>query len=140
MMLTWNGHIVTGLLMFRRPQDPFIKACLELATDNIEARRFDNVYNCTGPGVINAIRCLIDPGSLDDVRKAYDNPYGRNWDFPELLETARAKIEISPEIADAFGRIRLLHVLQVARWLGTPTPAYKSTPRHWLQWNGSIFE
>lgn len=139
MMLTWEGHVVTGFILFRRPHDPFIRACLKLATENIEARRFGNVYNATGPGILNAIRALIDPASLPVVLKAYDNPLGRRWAFPELLEHARASIVITPELAAAFRDISLMRSLDALPWLGTEQPAYKKTERHWLHWEGPLY-
>jgi|WetSurMetagenome_2_1015567.scaffolds.fasta_scaffold22181_3 hypothetical protein len=139
MMLTWGGHVVTGFMMFRKPGNPFIRACLELATDNIETRRLDNVYNCTGPGVVNAIRILVEPEAIDEIIKAYDNPHGREWRVPRLVEVARERTRVTPEMVHAFREIKLMHTLQTARWLGTPKPAYKSTSQHWLHWTGSIF-
>lgn len=140
LVLEWRGQWVGGLMMFREAHDAFVRACLELTTRTIEARQFDNAFTATGPGVINAIRMLLDPASEADIMAGLDNPYGRTWAFPELAKSARENIEVTPALKAAFEAITVLHHLEVERWIGTDQPAYKKTARHWLNWRDDIYE
>ena len=139
LLLMWRGHWVGGLMMFKRPQSPFVRACRDLTTLNIEARRFGTAYTAAGPGVINAIRLLHDPSAEEEILAGFDNRYGRTWQFPELLEAARSSVQLTPELKSDIDRITILHHLEVERWLASPRPAYKNGPLHWLDWNGSIY-
>ena len=139
LMFTWLGMINNGFMMFRKPHDPFVRACLALATENVEARRFRIEFTATGPGVLNAIRALIDPASLDQILAAFDNPLASQWGFPELLEIARASITVTPELTSAYNAITLMHVLTTGRWIGAEQPAYKQTDNHWITWKGDIY-
>ena len=140
MVLTWRGHWVNGLMMFRRPGDPFVQACRRLATENIESRRFDVVYIATGPGILNAIRLLMDPAAQAEIDAGLDNEKGRTWRFPELAEVARRTVPVTPELRAAFASVTVMHHFAADRWLGNPRPSYKATSRHWLHWQGSIYQ
>ena len=139
LLLEWRGQWVGGLMMFRTPGDAFVRACRELTTRNIESRRFDNAFTATGPGVINALRLLLDPSSEAPIMEGLDNPYGRTWRFQELVAEARASVSLTPELRSAFDAITILHHIQVDRWIGTEQPAYKRTPQHWLHWQGPAY-
>ena len=106
LMLSWDGHIVAGLMMCRPPGDPFVRACLDLSTANIEARALSSAYTAAGPGVINALRALIDPGSFDEVAKGFDNFFGREWGFTELMERTRRAGRGRANLASAAARPR----------------------------------
>ena len=140
MMLVWDGHMVAGLMMSRAPRDAFLRACLDLATNCVEDRWGKNAYMAAGPGVINALRLLADPASRPFVERGFDNVFGRTWGFPELLERAKREIAITDEIVEALKAMTLRHVFQTPTWIGTQPPAYKGSGRHWLRWQGSIYE
>ncbi len=139
LMLSWDGHVVAGLMMCRERGDPFVRACLDLSTRNIEDRALTSAYTAAGPGVINAIRVLIDPASFDEVAKGFDNFFGRGWGFPELMERARGMVVVTPQIAEAFHAMTVIHAKKLNGWIGRAAPAYKETERHWLHWRGSIY-
>ena len=139
LLLEWRGQWVGGLMMFRSAGNAFVRACRELATLNIEARRYDNTFTVTGTGVINALRLLLDPSSEEAIMNGLDNPYGRTWRFPELAAEARVAVAVTPALRSDFEAITIMHHLQVERWIGTQQPAYKKTPRHWLRWEGSVY-
>ena len=139
LLLEWRGQWVGGLMMFRAAGDPFVRACRELTTLNIEARRYDNAFTATGPGVLNAIRLLFDPAAEPAIMAGLDNPYGRTWRFPELAADARASVAPTQELRAAFEAITILHHLEVERWIGTAPPAYKKTAQHWLHWEGPVY-
>lgn len=139
LVLMWRNEMVNGLIMVRQPGDPFIAACLKLATDNILTRRFQDVRRTAGIGLMNALWALVDEafpeGQETDVREELT----RKWDAPEVLEAARGIIRPTPELAASIRALVRVHVLDAARWIATPRPAYKATDRHWLNWKGSIY-
>ena len=139
LMLSWDGHIVAGLMMCRRRGDPLVRACLDLSTANIEARALSSAYTAAGPGVINAIRALIDPGAFDEVAKGFDNVFGREWGFPELMDRARRTVAVTRPLAEAFGALTVIPAKRIGTWIGRKAPAYKETERHWLNWRGSLY-
>ena len=126
-------------MLFRQPRDLFIQACLRLTTENIAQRRFETTFTAAGPGVMNAIRALVEPDSEAEIIACFDNPLCRTWRFLDLLEAAKASVEVTAELVEAYQAITLMHVLVVSDWIGADAPAYKETNRHWLNWEGSIY-
>ena len=63
MILAWNGNFQLGLLMFRRPGDPLMRAWLDQITCNIEQRVEGNASQLTGPGAIDRVIRNSLPGS-----------------------------------------------------------------------------
>ena len=136
LMQLWHGHVVTGVIMAREPGDAFLRACLGLATLSIEARAPQTAYMSTGPGVVNAVRVIADPSSLEEVTTQYRNIGNSVGDFAELLERARASVGATPELAAAFKALTLIEVTAMKPWIGWKKPAYKQTDRHWQNWTG----
>ncbi len=139
LMFTWTGLLNNGFLWFRRPCDPFLHACLSLALENIEQRRFPIEFTATGPGVLNAVRALIEPEALTEILAAFDNPICRRWLFPDLLEHARSTIKITPELTQSYRSTTLMNALAASPWIGAEQPAYKGADRHWLNWEQPIY-
>ena len=140
LLTTWLGLLNNALMLFRKPHDPFVGACLRLATKNIEERRFSTTFTAAGPGVLNAIRALIEPDALPEIAACFDNPICETWGFSDLLEHARASVEVTPELVEAYRSITLVHALAISPWIGSDAPSYKETDRHWLNWTGSIYQ
>lgn len=130
--LVWNGAMTNSFMMFRQRQDPFLAACLTLATENIEARRFDTSYFSTGPALLNAIRSALEPSWMEQAHR--EDPQHR-----ELLGLARRSVTRPAQVREAIAALTLIHFFAVERWIGTDPPAYKTTGRHWLNWKGSIY-
>ena len=139
MLLTWMGLINNAFLLFRKPHDPFIRACLALATENVEHRRFKVENTSTGPGVVNAVRAVIDPAAIPEMAAAYNNWMCSEWGFHELIAYARAMIEPDDELVAAFKAATLMHTLDTSPWIGADQPAYKASDRHWVHWKGDIY-
>ena len=140
MMFTWMGMINNGFLLFRRPGDCFVRACLKLTIENIEARRFRTEFTSTGPGVLNAIRVLVDPSSADEVLSAFNGSEMGDWGFGELINHARNSIIVSPELVESLRSITLINALAASPWIGADQPAYKQSDRHWMHWKGDIYK
>jgi hypothetical protein len=138
LMVTLDGYLTTGVMVFRRPGNAFLRATLEFVTDNVEQRRFPNVYICTGPPVCDAVRALADPAWFEAAFAVADD-WNRGMRFGRLLDEARSKIDVTPALRDAFRAIRLITVDELAAWVSTKRPAYKSTERDWRRWVGSIY-
>jgi hypothetical protein len=139
LLFTWLGLVNNGFMFFRHAGDAFIRACLALTLENIEARRFNIEFTATGPGVFNAIRALIDPTSLDEITASFDNSVCRPWGFDELLEHARRSVEVTTPLVEAYRAITLLHALAASPWIGADQPAYKKTNVHWINWDRPIY-
>ncbi len=138
LMVTLDGYLTTGVMVFRGPGDPFLRAVLDLVLDNIEQRRFKNVYISTGPPVADAVRALADPIWFQSAYESADE-WNRGMRFGQLVERAREVITVTTELQAATGSIRLITVDELGDWVGTNRPAYKSTDRDWRHWTGSIY-
>ncbi len=147
------GNFNNAIAFFPKAHSPFLRACLALATDNIETRRFSAVFTTTGPGVFDAVRAVMAPATLEATIAAFESKRGSGdrffgmtaeqilaWGFRELLDVARATIALTPELEASIRGITLLDSFtQMAPWFGAVQPAYKQSPRHWLHWPGSIY-
>ena len=137
LMLEWDGFFGSTVMMFRQPGDAFIGAYLELASRNIEERRFSNVLVATGPMLADALRALLDPAWAAgwQARRAeplVDTRLG-------LLDLVRMRLEATPEMLEAYRAMTLRHTVDALAYLGYRDPAYKRTERHWANWRGSIY-
>ncbi len=139
LMPIWTCIFVNGVLMFRRPGNRFIRACLTVAVDNIAARRFSNVLIATGPGLFNAVRCVIDPTARPGVEALVRRSDWEGWGWDELMARAEQLVQPSPALAADMAAITLIDSGATMRWLGIAPPAYKSTARHWLNWTGEVY-
>jgi hypothetical protein len=138
-MLQWHDQLMPGFMFARAPGEPLFSAALELATRNIETRAFPSVQSCAGPGVFNALRGLVQPETFEKILPQFRNIIAGAWGMPELLETARRQIPVTAELIRSVEGLTLVTSATSKQWFGADAPAYKSTPRHWLNWSGSIF-
>jgi len=139
LMVTLDGYLTTGLMGFWRPGDAFLRAVLNLATENIEQRRFGNVYVVTGPPVADAIRALLDASWLDAMISRCDE-WARGMRFGRLLDHARALTPVTEELTAAYQDLRLIEMKETRPWQDIRRASYKRTPMDWRRWKGSIFD
>ena len=139
MLQSRRGQLVNALMMLRQPDDPFVNACLQLCTINIENRDIPNVYTATGPGVLNAIQALLRPEMAQGLISQMDNLLQRDWLFTELVDRARREIAVTDELVRSFDAITLMPKGDLRPWIGKASPAYKETEIHWMNWPGSIY-
>ncbi len=139
-LLVWDHHVASGFLMVRQAQDPYLKACLDFATRNIELRRFADLQPrflaagaVAGPDVFSCIYNLAHPAPSDS------GPLALKHFEPSVMAAVREEVAVTPELREAVAGATLVHSLTAAKWLGTVQPAYKETGRHWLNWRGSIY-
>ena len=139
LVFSWMGLFNNGFLWFKAPASPLLQACLTLTLENVEARRFETEFTSTGPGVLNAIRALLDPEALPEIFAAFDNPVCRSWGFSELLDHARSSVRLTPELADSYRNLKVMNALAASPWIGAEQPSYKQTEQHWLNWAEPIY-
>ncbi len=111
------------------------------------------MFSAAGPGVLTAVRLLLDPAKIEETLEAWSGalkPLHRalaiteeqlqSWELRNVLASARQTIEVTPALEDSFRRLTLFDSLtSLAPWFGNAQPAYKKTQRHWLHWPGSIY-
>ena len=129
-----NGHLSNLFLMVRAARDPFIAACLEVATINVTERRSNRVYECTGPAVLSAFWTLISPSPGDA-----SDPLARTVNQRDHSGQVAAILALRPEVSDAFNRFTLRHLLSHEGAFTVADAAYKHTDLDWRRWKGSIF-
>jgi mannosyltransferase OCH1-like enzyme len=140
MLFIFHTLVNNGVMYFPQARNPFVSACLKLATDNINSRRTNAVFTAAGPGVVNALRCILDPSTYELTAATFDqNMVVRSWGFVDLVERARTMIEITPELVNAFAAIEIRTSASSREWIGAEQPAYKETSVHWTRWEGSIY-
>jgi hypothetical protein len=139
MVFKWLGLLNNAILSSRECGDPFLRACLELTLQNIEARRFVTVFMATGPGVFNAVRALLDPAATGEIMAALDTLECRNWGFEALLGHARNAVDVTPELVGAYRAMTQMNPIAASLWIGLDQPAYKQTDRHWGRWKAPIY-
>ncbi len=140
MLFIYETLVNNGVMYFPHAGDPFVSACLKLATDNINARRTNAVFTAAGPGVLNALRCILDPSIYDETAATFEQNYiVQSWGFAAIVERAREMIEVTPELLKAFLAIDILKSSDARPWIGVDQPSYKETAVHWTRWVGSIY-
>ncbi len=128
-----DNLLQTDVLFVREPGDPFLRACLELATRHIEARLDGDAYHVTGPWVLNLIWAVVDAqGFHDNARLARD---------PNLAASSEARVvaELYPGAGAAFARFERAHDHRTARCVQWIIAGYKGTPADWRHWRGPVY-
>ena len=128
-----DNLLQTDVLFVREPGDPFLRACLELATRHIEARLEGDAYHVTGPWIWNLIWAAVDPnGFHDNARLVRD---------PSFVTTSRAETvaALYPDAGAAFARFERGHENRLSRWVQWIIAGYKGTSGDWRQWRGPTY-
>lgn len=139
LIVSWLTIIGNNILMFRKPNHPFIRACRDLATDNILARRFDDVLISTGPGLFNAVRCVADPSVRSSTQEVATNGGWTKVGWDDLLAIAEKTIGEDAELTSGVAALTLIDIGYIVEWIGQDVAAYKATDRNWHRWKGSIY-
>jgi len=132
LMLVLGNRLVTELIVAQRAGDAFMRACLELATRNVEDRLDLGVIELTGPGVPNAIWAAAGGPKID-----VDPNLAIRWSPDAIASRARAVVDAS--VGEAMLAMTRRHVLWPGRWLRGTALAYKEGARHWTNWRGSPY-
>ena len=136
--LEWDGFFGTGVMLFRQPRDAFVAAFLELATRNIEARRYSSAVLATGPMLADALRALIDPEWADQVMAPRaEEPLVETR--LGLVAGLRAEVAVTDALREAYRAMTIPHTVKALDYLRFRDPAYKTSARHWANWKGPIY-
>ncbi len=122
----------TDFLFVRDRHSPFYGACLDLATQRIEARTPGNAFEVTGPMVLNFVWAAIDPAG------AHEDPSLRRRKIrppPEALAAAARR----PGAAEEFATYERRHDSWTFQWLSVALAHYKTTKSDWRQWTGPVY-
>ena len=92
-----------------------------------------------GPALITAVRCVADPTVREPMAFLAGVAKWDAWGWAELLACADRLIAATPELVQAYRRIRLVPMLELSRWVASEVAAYKTGPSHWPNWRGSIY-
>lgn len=137
LLLSWCGHVDNSFMMCRAPGNPFVRACRDLVTLNIEARAPQRAYVVSGPGALSSVRLLVEPESSGDVHEQFQRLRSLVGDCADVVARARSVISVTPELRKAFTSARLVEVSAMSPWLSRRRkPAYKQTQVHWQNWSG----
>lgn len=164
LVVTWRTLLNNSILMFRQPGHPFIRACLTLATDNIEHRRFRSVAIATGPAVFNAVRYVAEPlfrdfvshllqsdsvevaallGNVADpeTRAKIDSAAARTgWEeMKELAGIADRIVPASDELTAGYAAMTLMATGPATPWIATAPAKYKDEASHWIAFDQDIY-
>lgn len=130
------GNVINGVFAFGGPGHPFLGAALEIATVNIERRRFDRVYPTTGPPIFMALAWLRAFGSIDSLlERAAATPFG------ESIEFYCEAIRNLGDVDHTFDGIEISEVSAQDAYIQPPgfPLAYKRSSTHWVGFEGDIF-
>jgi Glycosyltransferase sugar-binding region containing DXD motif len=142
--LLQTGLIVNGLFAFGAPGHTFLELALEIATVNIERRRFQSVFHATGPLVFSCVYWVAKLESFDAMLElAASRPGSRG----QMVPTLRAYCEV---IGDHARAAPALDGIQVSPFEertdfvrdAEERPPYKDTEvhyQHWVARGGDIF-
>jgi mannosyltransferase OCH1-like enzyme len=131
-----QGNVINGLFAFGSPGHPFLALALEIATANIERRRFDRVYPSTGPPIFMTLVGLREHGSFEAlIERASGTPF-EEW-VRDYCETIGEFGRVKP----ACDGIDVAPVAEQDAFLRVPDFAlpYKHSDSHWVKRSGEIF-
>lgn len=131
-----GGNVTNNVFAFAAPGHPFLELALEIATVNIERRRFDRVYLATGPPIFMTLCWLRAYGSLDRLLDSAVATRFGEFVFP-YCETVRKYGGVDR----AFDGVEISAVAAQDRFVrlpGRPLP-YKRSDVHWVGYGDGIF-
>ena len=140
LLVVWLGLVSNSLLFFRSPKHPFISACLALATENIEAQRFDSVLMATGPGVLTAIYCAGDEEREATTTDILSHSPWNMAHWRRLLDHAREVKRRTGVVEESTRELTAIDLKRVSAWLIPGPMSYKTSSRHWANWSESIYQ
>jgi hypothetical protein len=126
--------VQNGFFIVRQPGHPLLRFVLEVATVNIEHRRFDSPWFASGPGIFSTLYGIKACGSPHAYREAvlkHPKPDARLKLLDIVLATGGT--------ADVLAGVRFAPVESRRAFVKGKRMAYQKENRHWLHWEGSIY-
>jgi Glycosyltransferase sugar-binding region containing DXD motif len=129
-----SGAIINGLFAFGSPRHAFLELALEIATVNIERRRFDRVYFTTGPPIFTSMYWLRRLGSFDALFERAGRIEGYMRAYCEVIENCA-------RVSDAFEGVRVSPIAKRRAFIQSPEGPlpHKATDAHWTNCGQEIF-
>lgn len=127
-----------GFLYVPEAGNSFVRACIDLAVDNVLTRRATSALMATGPGVVNAVRSILPGGEPTRSFIGMNEDWCR-WGWDAVCEAARDLIPVTPELvqaSEAFTRIDTVS-LQPHAW--APPSSHRESDQHWSRWQGDAY-
>lgn len=127
------GHLCNGFFVFKRPEHPFLRLALDIATANIERRVGQSVNVVTGPWVFLALEAVHRFGSLEETRRRVSLVSDEKLE--RIASSVLGAIGGYERVVEAFEDVTIAP-LELPNWIGHPDarPAYKQTDLHWVNW------
>jgi hypothetical protein len=136
LILRPSRPVVNGLFAFGSPGHPLLKLTVELATTNIEHRRW-SVYMATGPGLWTTLYWVHRVGSFNIF--AENAPTRGSW--AKYARWCEEMIGGHERLRRAFQGVRIRkesELESVVQECGMDIP-YKKTDVHWINFKGSVY-
>lgn len=136
LMLRPHGAVVNGLFAMGSAGNPLLALTVELATTNIEARRFTNVYAATGPALWTALHWANHLGSFDALIERAPDAHWKHY-----ARSCSEAIGSFDRVICAFRRIRIKLASEFGPFIRTTGMhfPYKETGTHWGNFEGDIY-
>lgn len=141
LMFVWNNIVMNGFLMFRASADPYVRACIALTLENIEARRFGSVLMAAGPGVLNSVRAAILPDErVDIVNLGVASPDWIRGGWEGSVAAADRLVDPIAPVARAFRAITLMPFEAEGEIIRNEFfVSHRGRDDYWHRWKGSIY-
>lgn len=129
------GPVINGYMWFRAPGHPFLKAVLETVTTSVEQRISNSVWTAVGALHLSLLTFLElnEHDTLADW-KAHLGP-----EEESVLDIC-TRVVSSGRYRGCLNNVSFIRVDQTnAYWNDGAPVQYKTTPRDWRKWPGSIY-
>lgn len=141
-------QLMNGIFGFRHAGHPLLQALVEIATINIERRVSNSVWLTTGPAILSALHLLSRMTAQERSRLSDSSVIGLipNLWFTEDQKQAFFQIVYEYVLSRHLDFDSLFHGINVSRYedvlgrhIELVNVTYKTTGRHWENWQESIF-
>src|SRR5262249_14642823 len=132
------GLVTQHFLIFPSPGDAFLRAYLDLASLNIEARDIPNVHTATGPGAMRALWSKLDTASAGANEAEMTSVQKADWGYPQVVERVENEALLARGGAPPFGPTGPTPRSEPSRCSPRTAATYRPPPPPWMTWPASI--
>jgi len=126
-----EGVIINGFFAFGSAGNAFLRIALEIASANIEGRRFNRVYPTTGPPIFTYLYWLDRLGSAEAIfERASGTP------FEHFCRSYCEVFDDRAQVNRALEQVSVSPTSERKDFICRPDPSlpYKSSDSHWPNW------
>lgn len=128
--------VTNSFFIVHSPGHPLVKFALEVTTENIERRRFENVWLATGPGVFSTLYGIHMCGSIGALLR-HLKLGNTKWPREEMAEIVQ--VHARDRIAELVAHAQFSPYSILVPYLDQKHMPYKREAGHWKRWQGSIY-